>query len=210
MKKLFILLFLVPVLVLNAQEEESTEKTLFGGKDVRVTGYGAPDLLFSQILGNETGLFMGGRGGVILNSSLILGGGGYGLATKHTFDYKDPINGDSMNAYFNMGYGGLHIGYVNSSDDVVHYTLSTLIGAGGASYNDGAYYKPGSWEEGTLESTAFFVLQPAVGIELNMLSFFRVEATVGYRLSLWSTLSHHGDTDLSGIFAGLALKFGKF
>jgi len=211
MKKLFLLIALMPLLALNAQDNKSAEKTLFDTEgEVHVSGYGAPELLFSQILGSETGLFMGGRGGAIFNSTFILGGGGYGLVTSHPFIYNDPVSGNDLDAYFNMGYGGLHIGYINNSDDVIHYTISALIGGGGASYINSRNYPPQSGDYRTYESSGFFVIQPNIGMELNLFTFFRMEVSAGYRLCLGSTLSQHGDADLSGIYGGLALKFGAF
>jgi len=132
------------------------------------------------------------------------GGGGYGLVSK----IKAPENGkNGETLYYQMGYGGLVLEYVNNSRQLTHYTFSTLIGAGGLSYT----YKmgKGDWPFDYAEDT-FFIIEPEINVELNVSSHFRVGLGVGYRWISGLDLKGITDQDLSGVSANLTFKFGSF
>jgi len=66
--------------IARAQEEE----TLLGG-GFESGGYGGPVVKFTNVKG-EFAVMAGGYGGWLINHSLMLGGGGYGLVTHHYLD----------------------------------------------------------------------------------------------------------------------------
>jgi hypothetical protein len=208
----YLAMIIVLILPANAQEKTNDEKTLFGKSNKTVvSGYGAPDILFTSIKGNEFGVLMGGRGGVILNHSFVIGGGGYGLVTNHLVMYKIGNLG-SINARLLLGYGGFYFGYIFASNSIFHLTIGVLIGGGGA--GTVRQFKReddiGDWDDSVVETSGLFVCQPALGGELNMTKFMRIELVAGYRLISGTDLLKVSDTDLSGFYLGLALKFGKF
>ncbi|MBI5324668.1 MAG: hypothetical protein HZB41_05265 [Ignavibacteriae bacterium] len=142
MKK--ILLFMIALIViyplsafsLETRQDTDDTETLFGSGEITHGGYGAPELKLTQIQG-EMGLLVGGRGGWIINSTFSIGGGGYGLVTSHKIsNYKPPFD---TAAYLRVGYGGIFFEYINSSNKLIHFTVNTLIGAGGASYTRSIY-----------------------------------------------------------------------
>jgi hypothetical protein len=103
------------------------DETLISGP-VDHGGYGGPSIKVTAIKGN-TGVLVGGYGGWFINHTLLIGGGGYGLVSE----IKAPAQDDEgNNLYYELGYGGFMLEYVNKSHKLCHYTLSTLIGAGGA------------------------------------------------------------------------------
>ncbi len=61
-----------------------------------------------------------------------MGGGGYGLAIHH----KTPNYSTEEPHYIEMGYGGLELEYVVSSNKVHHYLLQALVGAAGVDFRD--------------------------------------------------------------------------
>jgi hypothetical protein len=209
----FIYIFLIVVLSLSAfaQDKSDKEQTLLGNDEsITVSGYGAPEIMFTRIFKSEFGIMMGGRGGVILNHSFIIGGGGYGLVSNHRVNY-DIGNIGTVDTRLMFGYGGLHLGYVFSSNSVFHLTLGALIGGGGAGTSrHHGYDNDNDWSNGMVENTGVFVFQPSVGGELNVTKFLRMELTAGYRLVSGSDLTEVTDNDLSCFYLGLALKFGKF
>jgi len=195
MKRIFaFLLMLAIVPVVFSQEEE----TLVGG-EIESGGFGGPVVKITQVNG-ESGVLMGGRGGWIINHRFVLGGGGYGLTTNH----KAPNYSTESPHYIEMGYGGLELEYIVSSNKVLHYSLQTLIGAGGVDLRD----KWGGSVDG--ENDSFFVVEPGANLELNVSKSIRISAGASYRHVVGVDYRGLGNSDLSGLSANLALKFGKF
>lgn len=215
MKQLLIILGLGMAVAVMGQEEKEF-RTLFGN-DMSSGGYGAPEMKLSDVNGKSS-LLMGGRGGWIIGHSFVLGGGGYGLVTNNRFIYDEVLNGvDTTREYrIDMGYGGLLLEYIAMPQRAVHLTFPVLIGAGGVSLshklfdeNDAEYVDDWSnWEYE--ESAAFFVVEPGIGIELNMTKFFRLELGASYRYINGTNLRRLSDSDLSDFSLNMALKFGKF
>jgi hypothetical protein len=212
-----VLLFVGMTVTLFSQENKEEMKTLFGGGDVKFGGYGAVETKFTPV-NNQFGLFVGGRGGVIINHSLLLGLGGYGLTTSHKVDgYKirDLYYPDST-AYLRIGYGGLHIGYIINPTEVLHITAGALIGGGWAGYTRAMSYHNhnDNWDNHNnnfaYESTGFFIFEPSIGAELNVTSFFRLEFNANYRFVSLVELPNTKNSDIGGFSGGIAFKFGKF
>ena len=168
--------------------------------DLRHGGFGAPVVKFTEI-DDRFGVLVGGRGGWIINGSVVIGGGGYGLANMSDFDHL--TNGAGDPGELGMGYGGLELGYVHRPDELVHVSLGVLIGGGGVVWNR-------EGQSGDQVDDAFFVAEPEVDVVLNVTSFLRAAVGVSYRFTRGVELFDLRDADLSG-FAGLvALKFGSF
>ena len=152
-------------------------------------GFGAAVVKFSQVDG-EFALFVGGRGGWIINHTFVVGGGGYGLT-------NDIDTNDDGVRDLELGYGGLELEYVNSSDELIHFTAYLLIGGGGLS--------------GTaVNEEAVFVLEPALNGELNVTDYFRFHAGAGFRWVSGVDSPGVDGSDLSAFYAQVTLKFGTF
>lgn len=214
MKKIFLFLFaIVIVFPLYSQEnskEGPKEQTLFESGSYKSGGYGAPEVKFTNV-NDKFGVLVGGRGAWILNSTFAIGGAGYGLVTSHSI--SDYFTREDTVAYLRTGYGGLYLSYINSSSELVHFTINTLIGAGGASYtssisdllNDNNRH-----DSKVYESSAYFIFEPQLGMEINVVKVFRIELTAGYRFISGLELSRTKSSDLSGFSGGIAFKFGSF
>lgn len=202
------LIFLCSISFVFSQEQE----TLFGGGDIIWGGYGGPEIKFTSV-NNSTAIMVGGRGGAIINHTFTIGLGGYGLVTSHKLsNYKiaDPLLIDSL-PYLRVGYGGLDLGMALESNKLIHITGNILIGAGGASYTSA--YQHSKWDNydnKTYKSSAFFVIEPRVGVELNVIKFMRLEASGSYRFISGLDLPATSNEDISGASINLIFKFGKF
>lgn len=180
------------------------EETLMGNGDIEHGGFGGPVVKFTQVK-NEFGVLVGGRGGWIINHCFVIGGGGYGLAN----------NVDANNFYFgakpfiNFGYGGVELEYIIQSDRLLHFSVYTLIGGGGVSYRN-SLWDDDYWDDWDVPSDAFFVFEPAANVELNIISFLRINVGVSYRFISGVELDDLKNSDLAGPSAILTLKFGKF
>jgi hypothetical protein len=191
---LFLLLVLLTLPVF------AQEQTLIGVEDIENGIFGGPAIKVTKING-ETAVLVGGRGGWIINHTFIIGGSGYGLVTNviannPTIDRK----------FIEVGYGGLDLEYIASSNKLVHLSIELLIGGGGIGFKDNSddIFSNHNAKE------SFFVLEPSVHVNLNVTHFFRIAGGVSYRYinGLESSLSTNAD--LSGPSGVLTLKFGKF
>jgi len=179
------------------------EQTLVGTGEMSNGGFGGPVIKYTQIK-NEPAVLVGGRGGWIINHTFIIGGGGYGLANQIEADYfTDYYN----KPYINFGYGGFELEYIIQSDKLVHFSIYTLIGAGGVNYRDNSY---NNWEDWDYNSDEFFVLEPALNVEVNITSFFRINAGANYRFISGVSYDNLKNEDFSGFSGVLTLKFGSF
>jgi hypothetical protein len=177
----------------------SAQEPLAGG-DRRHGGFGGPVVKFTEI-DDRFGVLVGGRGGWIINGSLVIGGGGYALANVGSFE--NLTNGAGDPGGLEMAYGGLEFGYVHRPDDRVHVSLGLLIGAGGVTWNpDG--------QAGGPADDAFFVFEPELDVVLTATGFLRVALGASYRLTQGVELFDLDDADLSGLAGLVMLKFGSF
>jgi hypothetical protein len=193
MKHLLVASLLLASLTLSAQEEEVVfdHVTVHGG-------FGGPIIELTNING-KTGVMGGGGGGVIVNDFFFGGfgqGGGFGEQMIDGRLY--PID---------LGYGGLWMGYVKPTYKAFHFYSSLKIAGGEVNLTD-------PFNNGvTVYDETVFVVQPEAGIELNLISWFRIALTANYRIvsgidsqSLWNL----SNSDFTAGGMALTLRFGKF
>jgi hypothetical protein len=181
-------------------------QTLFSAP-VAHGGFGGPVVKFGSVRG-DLGVWVGGRGGWIIGfrdgHSLSIGGGGYGLATSHPA--PDPADAgwpeaDDLRA--RVGYGGFELEYTNRSRRLLHWTATTLVGAGSVALERGAIPV-------TADEPTFFVVEPGVFAELNVTSFLRLHTGLTYRQTRGIDRAGFTDRDFSGANGLVAVKFGGF
>lgn len=206
---LFFIIFM-PTLVL-AQEE-----TLLSG-EVDHGGFGGPVVKVTRINGQDA-VLVGGRGGWIINHSFVIGGGGYGLVT----DVRPSVPGMLGQDKLMLGYGGLELEFILQSDRVVHLTVPILIGAGAVGYRTGYWdddlnfnFTPGFDNR----FDTFFIVEPGIDLELNVVSFFRINAGISYRhvagVGVPTDITGAprpltSNSDLRGVSWKIGFKFGSF
>lgn len=223
MKKLLTLILLALFIQAGFAQEEPKEemKTLFTGKNLKFSGgFINPELKGTIINpgdGKEGyGFLMGGRLGFIFNEKYSIGLGGYGLVTEHLTPYGLETDTDfDPNAKIGFGYGGLVFEYTLFGNKLVHFTIPVLIGGGGVSlYKDIIIDNEEfdwTWDDfTTYESSAFFVVEPGVNLEVNVTKFMRLDLGASYRLTQFTEMDYLTDNDLSGLAANVSLKFGFF
>jgi len=199
-------LFLVLLLVTSARAAEAQEtQTLFQG-GVSHGGFGGPAVKFGSV-GGDLGVWVGGRGGWILGfggNSVSLGGGGYGLATSHPV--PDPGSAgwpDRDDLRARVGYGGFVIEYTHRSRRLLHWTASTLVGAGSVALEAGGV-------PFTADEPSFFALEPGLHGELNVTHFLRLHAGLNYLHTSGAEIAGFRDRDFSGVNGTIMVKFGGF
>lgn len=186
----------VTVFVPGTGTTQETETLLGGG--ITSGGFGGPATAFTRIHG-DFAVLVGGRGGWIVNHSFVLGGAGYGLVTP---DIRTGFAVHGGRSGLRMGYGGVEVGYIGLSTRLVHPVARLLIGGGGVRYeSDNGHGMP---------SDGFFVAEPALGLEVNVTHWLRVDGAGSYRFISGAHLPNVRGRDLSGFSGVLSLKFGRF
>lgn len=220
MKK--IVLLFVTVLFYSStswsQDNKTDEIQTIFGDDISFGGYGAYVMKMSPV-NNKLGLFVGGKGGCIINHQLTIGGGGYGLTTNSKFSVmkKGFLGNDSMISFnTKMGYGGLMFEYTLLSNNAIHLSFPVMLAGGDASvnYRDNYDYQNNTYGDyyydKTFEQSSFFVFEPGVDAEFNILKFFRIGLGASYRYIVGSDMIYLSDKDLSDMSFNLTFKFGYF
>jgi len=229
MKKLFLSILSMVAISSMVTAQEATPKndeikTVFGNPSAQsIGGFGALSTGYTKINGLD-GMYFGARGAVVINHSLALGLGGRGFISETTTDAN--LLGDYEYA---GGYGGFYIEPIVGALEPVHISFPILIGAGGVGYNkhwEDYDNNSDDYESTNEDSQAFFVLEPSVEIEFNMVKFMRLALTASYRYTSNVTLRYAdrvgtfddgfantqiADADmLRGFNFGVIMKFGKF
>ena len=205
---LFGLAALLSVATFSGSAQEKTDspemQTLFGNKNISIGGMGGPQVGLTSFNNREVWL-VGGRGGVVINHSLIIGGGGWGIANMPKF-YS--IGGND-HAYIEGGYGGMLIEPIIKSNKLIHITMPILIGGGNLVWVKDPDQDPmDSMNE--IDNDSFFVLEPGVEIELNVVRFMRIAAGIKYRWAPNLDLVDTQSDPFNGFTSCITFKFGKF
>lgn len=169
-------------------------ETVFGNGGARVQGaYGVAAQKFSAIDGQFANL-LGGYGGVLLNSSVLIGAGAFALLNGHSID----IEGDA-NTSRQLTYIGLVVERTFNSAKAIHFSSNILAGAAVIGEQNRI---PGAGQY-TIGSRGALAVEPGMQAEVNLTRWFRAAAGVSYR---WVA----GESKYSAPAATLSLKFGKF
>lgn len=177
---------------------KGNDLNLFGGADVKIT-----DLV------SEKGLIAGAYGGVLVNRRYFLALAGYGITTNVEFDGMVGAEEKPLNLY--GGYGGLMVGMMVGSKEVIHLTFPIFFGAGQMEISDKNFF-PNSPNDAefTIENSAFIVIEPGAQLEFNITENFRLGAGMSYRYITGLELDNVSDEDLSGSAISLSFRFGRF
>ncbi|MEQ9230877.1 MAG: hypothetical protein RIF46_09335 [Cyclobacteriaceae bacterium] len=178
------------------------------GKGNELNGFGGIDLKISELAG-ERGMITGGYGGVLVNRRYLVAVGGYGIATKIEFDglvgaVEKPLN-------LHGGYGGVMVGGMIGSKEVIHLIFPVFFGAGQVEVSDKNFFPNNPNDaEFTIESSAIMVIEPGAQLEVNVTEYFRFSAGMSYRYVTGSELENLSDSDLSGSSIMISFRFGRF
>ena len=162
------------------------------GRNSSVKGFGSLELKTTEIK-DDIALMPGIMGGIIMNDHFILGLGGYGMAAEIDFIGTEP----EIRQYLYGGYGGLILGAIIAPREVIHVNIPILIGAGGAYITENASHDFDGSSEEFDESSAFFVIEPGIELEMNITRFFRLGVGASYRYITESDLVNITDSELN-------------
>lgn len=210
LKLILMLMTLLSLHVANGQDYEI--KTLIKGGGPRGSGgYGAVSNKFTKINGDYANL-VEIYGGWYINHKFLLGVG----AAAATNNIPVPAQFSSIPGYnmsYEYGQVGLMTEYTLWSDRAIHLSFHMLNGAGFT-----VQYMRNDWDDDYWEdfddhpndSNWFFVTEPGIKVEMNLLKWLRFSPGVSYRAAFNSKAEGLSDDDISGVSFNATLKFGKF
>jgi hypothetical protein len=214
MKKAIALMIYISMAVpaLKAQETDYANdefKTLFGDRNVSYGGYGALTINYSQIHSMDA-IVIGARGAWIIGHGIALGMAGSGFMNDYSWN-ENLAGGRNVN--LTGGYGGLLIEPIILPRFPVHISIPVLIGAGGIAYTSTFNPYPYDSQDFDLmveDATGYFLVEPGIEVELNVVRFFRLAVGGYYRFTTDIQLYDTPGNVMNGWSAGITLKFGKF
>ncbi len=179
-------------------------KPAFAQQNDNNSAFGAPVIKFTSLAGQSSVMF-GGRFGWMINKSIVLGGGIYGLVSKVKTGMTDPISGQDVLLGFNCG--GLEFEYVFLSEKPVHFSIDMLFAGGGITY---------SVTNKSVDHTSYFsqnllLWEPQFNIEYEVVDWLHLAAGVSYRIiTSYKGYYSISQDDLKGFSGLITFKFGRY
>lgn len=203
-KLLVVLLLCSPFL--HAQFDGQPQyQTVFGNnKRIRHGGYGALTIGGGQI-DNSAALFTGIRAGWVIDHRLTLGIAGTAFANNLYVDLYDGIIESGLTG----GYGGMLIEFIVAPFSPIHISIPVVVGVGGIAWIED-YYPNHYYQPRIIDEDVFFMVEPGLELEMNLVRFMRLGAGVTYRHSSELQMQQVDKEALRGLGFNFTLKFGKF
>jgi hypothetical protein len=160
-------------------------------------------------LNGTTKLLSGGKLGWTMNKQITIGMAGYGTLdlNSEAMSFLD-INDNVQTGEFSMGYGGLFLEYTEAPNDLVHFSVNSILGFGANSITSKATASPWS---------VFVIFEPGASAEIHLTNFLKLGGEVSYRLSshmsqgeTYKANQNLMDIDNDGLAVGLYIKIGLF
>ena len=213
-----VLLVLADMPAISQATDDAPMRTLLGGdKKLHHGGWGGVSTHYTRIM-DQDALLSGVRGGWIIDHRLTIGIAGHGLVTQVAnkgYDELQIAEGGTLRrrSSMYMGYGGLLFEPVLAYRSPIHISLPIIIGAGGVTYGNAHWAseeREPFYTDERYDAQAFFVVEPGVELEFNVISLVRVGIGASYRYTTDLDLPATPKDALHGLNAGFSLKVGCF
>jgi hypothetical protein len=195
MKLLFRISFIIYLLNLT---------TILSGQ-TRFGTFGAPSVKYTSI-SNQNALILGGRFGLVINESIVIGGGFYGTISGINTRFTDEPSRQKV--MLNMNYGGLEFEYILFPHSPIHGSIEILLAGGGLYFG----VSDNSVPHKSYSKLDLLVYEPSVNIEFNSLNWLHINLNISYRIITSYNHAAYGISkdDLTGPSVGLIFKLGSY
>ncbi len=164
------------------------EETILGTRGFGLTGaWGGSQHQITQF-GNQNAYINGGFFALEFGKALSIGLSNYDLNGDILWDGKPDQK-------FDLRWRTLSLDYAIRAHKPIHPVVGLEGGWGRA-------------ELGEERTDRLFILQPTAGLEINVFRWFHLGLEGGYRFATNSSIAGLNDTDLSGAYGQIALRFG--
>lgn len=191
----------------TASDDNDSTESLVSSKGSSTGGFGAAVLKVGP-LDSRSVVFLGLRGGFVINRTFVIGAGFYGTSGLLAHSMSGSMYGNTS-----FGYGGLELEYLIESTKLLHGSVITHFGIGSFAGDD-YYYNDSYYRNRSFLSSPSFVFEPAANAELNISRWLRIALGIGYRF-VTGTSYYIGDVfynnnSVSGTFGMLQIKIGPY
>ncbi|HSG07160.1 MAG TPA: hypothetical protein VLA36_02305 [Longimicrobiales bacterium] len=194
---------LVIVTVLLACAGEVVAQDQAPRQDAETRGRFFAPVLEVTSLRDQTAVMLGGRGGLSVTPSFMVGLGLYGTL-RHVDAPEGAVPTVSYPLDLKMERFGLELEYALHPTTPTHVTASSFVGAGALHY-----VKSGTQDQEG-ETDFVLLLQPAVGVEQRLLDRLHLNLAVSWRLAGGVEMAGLTAGDIAGPAVTLAVKLGRF
>lgn len=199
-KQLILLSFSIFIFTVNIHPQTDSEEPV---QEKSFKGYGSPLLTFTKLKG-QNAFIIGYNGGWIIDNKYVIGLGGYSLFNRVEADKLASFpHGETY--YLKISYGGLSLEYLINPDSFYNINLRLLAGGG-----EVKYVNYDNYDFNYHGKSGFFVLEPEVDFEVNVMKYIRLITGVSYRFISKADLEGISNKDLSGFSVHFAIKLGSF
>ncbi|MDQ6477858.1 hypothetical protein [Dyadobacter sp. LHD-138] len=208
----FTILLLSSLLASNAFAQQM--QTVFKGRGIqRSGGYAAISNKFTTINGDYANIAEI-YGGWFVNSKFLIGLSAAG-STNHIPVPQIYSERPWQKLTYQYGQVGLMTEYVFASNRRVHVVGNLTTGAGFTMQYDRKDWDDfDHWDDRDDDDhedpNCFFVMEPGVQVEFNLLKWMRFAPGISYRKTFGASGHGLSDADLSNVSYNLTLKFGRF
>jgi hypothetical protein len=200
------------------KEKPDEVQTLFAGKGhhtkISLGWYVGPTATYTQF-GGKNAFMPGIEGGIIMNHFFSIGLAGSITANVNNLYFHNVQ--DTMGACFIGGYAGVKLEFTVFPKFPVHFSFPLLIGGGGSAYlhqynylYDNNWHNYNSSDYKVLDWNSFFILEPGIRAEVNIVKFLRFWVGGTYRWVPNYKLMNTNSDFMSNFNLSAGLKFGKF
>lgn len=161
--------------------------------------FGAVDVSFGGIR-NSGAVFVGGRGGWVIDQNYAIGIGGYLLAS----DVSARVPDTSRDNHLMVSYGGLDLEYTHPLSRGAYLTARALVGGGAVGHVENVYLNPRPHYD------PFLVVEPGLTVDVSLSEIFKLSAGVGYRFAGLLSSNAATNGDLTGVLFNISVKAGFF
>lgn len=211
MKRVIKILILLYIIVPHHILAQNTSKHVFGSeRPVRWSLFLGPEIKYSALYGTDQ-LYGGLKAALLFNHHYAFGLS-FGSFLTEAVEDGPGTQGDTTGLNTVMMYGGFYFDYVTSFNAPVQISFPTIVGGGGILLLEKMEPNPvsGIVDEKMVEGGVYFVLEPAINLEINLTRVIRIGIGGGYRFIINSDLERFSDKDLSAPTLNFNIKFGLY
>jgi hypothetical protein len=203
-------LFLLIIISNPVIAQHETKHLLGNDKPVEWSLFLAPEVRYTTLF--DEGVLYGGVKGAILFNHHYAFGLSFGSFLTEALTIGPGTTGELTGFNEVMMYGGFYFDYVTAFNSPLQLSFPAIIGGGGILLLEKTDPDPitGIVDEKLVEGGVFFVIEPAVNLEINLTRIIRIGLGGGYRFIINSDLERFSDRDLAAPSVNMSIKIGIF